>query len=142
VGQRQDQPDENGAARCGADPRLRGQDDLKTRENLEAILSTTVSRVVGSLTNATGAAEPEYLIVAFPSESALRNVARRVQTAVVAADGSFEFIGLPEGEYFLGALGTADPADVDRSLLTAMAEQAQRVTIEWGKTTSVTLKKS
>ncbi len=106
-----------------------------TDREVVVTMSSKPSVLAGTLTDAEdGRAMPEYLIVAFAVAPDLREFARRVKTSVVASDGSFRIEGLPEGEYFVGALGTSDPADVTDALLAALADASQRVTITWGET--------
>ena len=84
-------------------------------------------------------------VIAFPADrqlwSAYGMSAPRFKTAPVKNDGSFKVVNIPAGEYLLVAV----PADQSRrwqdpAFLEAASRAATRVTAEWGRTVSQTVK--
>jgi Carboxypeptidase regulatory-like domain len=108
--------------------------------DLRLELSRRPSLVRGTLTDLEGRPQPSFLVVAVPSEAGLRTGTRRVRTVQVADDGSFEIVGLPDGEYVVGVLGTNDPADLTEELLEEISVAGQRISVAWGTETPVSLR--
>ena len=98
-------------------------------------LSPTPSRISGQFTALDKSPASSYSVVAFPLDPRERKFNRRIKASRVAPDGSFEIAGLPTGEYFLGALGTVNPSDLDPTLFEALAAEAVRVQVIWGSET-------
>jgi hypothetical protein len=63
----------------------------------------------GTLTAAGGVPAPEYSVIVFPTDPALRSSPRRVVSTRPATDGRFEFKDLPAGAYLLAALTDVEP---------------------------------
>lgn len=102
-------------------------------------LSTTPSSVAGDVRDADDVPAVAYMVVAF---AALRDdrTARRIAHSRVAEDGSYVIRGLPEGDYFLGLVGSNDPADLTPELLDALATVSQPVSVVWGQETRQNLR--
>jgi hypothetical protein len=69
------------------------------------------TRLSGRLTSSSALPAPEYVVIVFPSDPALRTSTRRVVSARPATDGRFEFKDLPAGQYLLAALTDLEPND-------------------------------
>ncbi|MEZ5319494.1 MAG: carboxypeptidase-like regulatory domain-containing protein [Vicinamibacterales bacterium] len=72
------------------------------------------TELAGSLQTPAGEAAPEYVIVVFPRDPALRRAgSRRVATTRPGTDGGFDVRDLPPGDYLLAALTDVTPDDFD-----------------------------
>jgi hypothetical protein len=82
------------------------------------------------------------VIVAFPVDRRLwTDGSWRVRLAHPATDGQFRFVGLPAGEYFVGAVTDADAADIaDVSLLDALAGASTKATLTAHQTSKLDLR--
>ncbi len=81
----------------------------QTLSNVAIVFTDAVTEINGTITNAQGAAVPEYTVLAFPTDSTLwRPQARQIMTARPDQTGKFRIRGLPPGEYYLA---TVDPAE-------------------------------
>jgi hypothetical protein len=62
-----------------------------------------------------------------------------VLVETVGDDGSFEFRGVPPGDYYVAALGSNEPSSVDSRLLEALVAAARPVRIVDGQVTTLRL---
>ena len=100
------------------------------------------SDLSGALQTASGAAAPDYFVVALPADRALwQPNARRIRSTRPATDGHFSFTDLPGGEYLLAALSDFEPSDLnDEKFLEQLAPAAIKVTIVDGQKTTQDLR--
>jgi hypothetical protein len=100
----------------------------------------------GTVTTASGAPDPGASVVLFPTESdgwAGHGASpRRIRTARVAKDGSFDITNLPPGQYFAAAVSDAIAADTNPKFLDALSRVATRVDVAEGDKKKQTLKTS
>jgi len=98
----------------------------------------------GTVTTSSGAADPGATVVLFPTESdgwAGHGASpRRIRTARVAKDGSFDIANVPPGQYFAVAVSDAIAADTNPKFLDALSHTATRVDIGDGDKKTQTLK--
>jgi hypothetical protein len=98
----------------------------------------------GTVTTSSGAADPGATVVLFPTESdgwAGHGASpRRIRTARVAKDGSFDIANVPPGQYFAAAVSDAIAADTNPKFLDALSRTATRVDIADGDKKKQTLK--
>jgi hypothetical protein len=98
----------------------------------------------GTVTTSSGAPDPGASVVLFPTESdgwAGHGASpRRIRTARVAKDGSFDITNLPPGQYFAAAVSDAIAADTNPKFLDALSRVATRVDVAEGDKKKQTLK--
>src|SRR5204862_5644241 len=90
---------------------------------LAVTLTDRPSEISGTLFDQLGRPAPEYAVVAFPVDPALRTSAPRRSSGLVrlGTDGKYAIVGLPAGDYFLAAVTDLDPAQLnDPGLLELM----------------------
>jgi hypothetical protein len=135
----------NGAPASGGDSWLRsavveGRDVLDSALDVRlgadvtgAVLTLTDRRTTlsGTLHTSSGLPAPEYFIVVFPADPALRLAgSRRVKLTRPASDGSYSFSDLPAGNYRLVALTDAEPVTWNSAeFLDAIGEQGVAVRV-------------
>jgi hypothetical protein len=87
--------------------------EAKPGEDLSAgvvTLTPHAAEIAGSLTDATGAAAPDYTVILFAADSRYWTPqSRRIQAARPATDGRFTFRNLPAGDYRLVAVSDVEP---------------------------------
>ena len=104
-------------------------------------LTNTAARISGLVAHHDGRPAGEFSVVAFPVEESLRGPrSRRLRLDPVAADGTFEMMGLPPGEYFVNAVGTSDPRELNTALLAQLATGAHRLSLDPAEQATVTLR--
>ncbi|HWB30507.1 MAG TPA: carboxypeptidase-like regulatory domain-containing protein [Vicinamibacterales bacterium] len=99
-------------------------------------LTDRATEITGTLFDQLGRPAPEYAVVVYPVDPALRAGAPRRSTGLVrlGTDGSYAITGLPAGEYFLAAVTELDPAQLnDPAFLDAMSAAAIRITLSDGE---------
>jgi hypothetical protein len=113
--------------------------ELKPGEAISDVVVTLTDRateITGMLFDQLGRPAPEYAVVVYPVDPALRASAPRRSTGLVrlGTDGSYSITGLPPGEYFLAAVTDLDPAQLnDPAFLDAMSAAAIRITLSDGE---------
>jgi hypothetical protein len=98
----------------------------------------------GMVTTASGAPDPGATVVLFPTENdgwAGHGASpRRIRTARVAKDGSFDIANVPPGQYLAAAVSDAIAADTNPRFLDTLSRTATRVDIADGDKKKQTLK--
>jgi len=91
----------------------------------------------GTLVDTVNHPVADEVLVVFPTDRRLWTPdSRRIRQSVLGSDGHFRVVGLPAGEYYLGAITRADAVDVDlsdTSLLEEVARVAVRTTLAEGE---------
>jgi hypothetical protein len=104
-------------------------------------LTDRPARIGGLVEYHDGRPAAEFSVVAFPVEESLRGPRSRwVRLVPVAADGTFELIGLAPGEYFVNAAGTSNPRELGVELFGQLQPGAHRLTLSPGQHASLRLK--
>ena len=81
----------------------------ETIANVQIVFTDKLNEINGTITDANGAAVPDFTVLAFPSDASLwRPQARQIMTARPDQTGKYRIRGLPPGEYYLV---TVDPAE-------------------------------
>ncbi len=113
--------------------------ELKPEESVSDVvvtLSDRATEIAGTLFDQLGRPAPEYAVVVYPVEAALRTSAPRRSSGLVrlGTDGSYSITGLPPGDYFLAAVTDLDPTQLnDPAFLEAMSAAAIRITLADGE---------
>jgi hypothetical protein len=108
--------------------------------------SDAVSQIAGTVRSPRGAADPGASVAVFPSDrqrwtgSAARS-SRRTRVTPVSIAGTFEFLALPSGEYFVAAIPDA-LLDTwrDPKVLDTISRTATRISLGENETRTVDLK--
>lgn len=84
-----------------------------------------------------GRAATDYYILVFPTDRKYWTPGtRRIRTARPATDGAFSAVGLPPGEYFLGAMTDLESGEWnDPALLEGLVKTSVKITLREGETT-------
>ena len=106
----------------------------QTLSNVAIVFTDKITEVSGTITNESGAAVPDYTVLAFPTDSTLwRPQARQIMTTRPDQTGTYRIRGLPPGEYLIA---TVDPAEqgewFDPTYLENHRSGAARVTLADG----------
>ena len=121
--------------------------ELNTSDVAGVVLtySKTPTRLSGTIADANGAPDANANVVVFPADTALwregviNNRRARMMRATSAA--TFEFPGLPPGEYYIAAVNAGSMTDwQDPSFLERLVSAAPRVTLGSGEEKTVQLK--
>jgi uncharacterized protein (DUF2141 family) len=103
----------------------------------DAVLTLTDrhSELSGTLQSSAGFPAPEYFVIVFPVDAALRATsARRIKMARPGTDGRFSFTDLPSGDYLLAALTDVEPNEWQKlGFLNELAPAGVRVTLGEGE---------
>ncbi len=122
--------------------------DLDASDLTDLVVTFTdkTTRLGGSIVDSTGAPDSRASIIVFPADSATWRQGifslRRVRLVEATPAGTYEFAGIPAGDYFLVAIESRlatdweDPAFLDR-----LTSGATRVTLAAGDTKTVALKR-
>ena len=96
----------------------------------------------GKVFDGNGRPSSGFPIVVFSTDRAQWSMgSRRVQQVRPSSDGSYRLVGLPAGEYFVGAVTTLDLEDLyDPAFLDQIAPIAFRITLADGETKQQDLK--
>jgi hypothetical protein len=110
---------------------IRAAEDGK---ELIATFSDRPSELTGTLSDQTGQPAPGYPIVVFSTRrSDWTRGSRRIAVARPSTDGSFRLIGLPPGTYYLCAVASLDPSDLeDPMFLDALVPASITIALEEG----------
>ena len=111
-------------------------------DHIEVRLTDKPTELVGRLLSETSSVEDLCAIV-FPVDPNLRaaSTLRRAGPVRLESDGSFRFVGLPAGDYYLSIVGWLEPLLLDESaVLNALVDAAVRVTLEKGRQTKQDLR--
>jgi len=102
---------------------------------LEIILTNEPTEILGSITDPIGRPISSYGIVAFPATNALRaSGSPLLRFTLASQDGSFSFVGLPPGDYFIAAVSAVEPGEVlDPDVLDRIQPLAVSVTLKDGQ---------
>jgi hypothetical protein len=102
---------------------------------LQILTAAAPSRLSGMLKTQAGQPVPSYGLVAFAAAPQHRGPgSHRIQFVVTANDGSFEFVGLPAGEYCIAAFSTTDAdAVLAQEVLARLESAAVRVSLAVGE---------
>jgi len=104
--------------------------------DLVVTFTDTPAEVAGQLLDRLNRPAPEFSVVLFTVDRALwlTSVRRLIGPVRVASDGTFRFIGVAPGEYYLSTLTEIDPRQLgDPALLEQLAAAAVRVTVGEGE---------
>ena len=82
--------------------------------NATLTLTDRPSALTGTLQTSTGVPAPDYTVIVFPADPALRRASRRILSARPATDGRFGFKDLPAGTYLLVAVTDVEPNEWQR----------------------------
>jgi hypothetical protein len=108
--------------------------------------SDDVSRITGTVRTAQGAPDPGVFVVVFPVDrqrwtSPRSPFPRRIRSTAVSASGTFAFMSLPPGDYFVAAIpDTLIDSWQDPKTLDALSRTATRVSLGENEKRSVDLR--
>jgi hypothetical protein len=87
-----------------------GQTDVG---DVEIVVTTTPTKITGTVTDSAGKPEPDYVVVVFPDDKRrwTAPMNRYVLSARPGADGAFTVTALPAGNYLAVALVSADAGE-------------------------------
>jgi hypothetical protein len=102
---------------------------------IELVLTARPTRLTGLLIDARGRPAPDYHVVVFPSDRRWWTTGnRRTRQERPARDGTFDFVGLPPGTYFVAAVTEIQPGDLDdHSFLELLAASAWPIRLDAGE---------
>lgn len=110
-----------------------------TDRMLRVVAGLRRAAVRGDIRYSDGQPAVEYVLVLFPAAKLLWESPRHVLVETVGDDGSFEFRGAPPGDYYVAAMGSNEPSNVDSRLLQALVATARPVRILEGQVTPLRL---
>jgi carboxypeptidase family protein len=121
-----------------------GQDSLDApftvqpnQQLVDAAITFTdrLAQISGTLTDASGAAAPDYTAVLLPVDRSLWfPQSRRLQGVRPSADGAFAFHNLPAGDYLVAAVDDVEPGEwFDPAFLQRIAPAGIRVVVSDGE---------
>jgi hypothetical protein len=110
-----------------------------TQRTLRIVAGLRRAALRGDIRYTDGQPAVEYALVLFPAANRLWVSPRHVLVETVGDDGSFEFRGVPPGDYYVAALGSNEPSSVDSRLLEALVAAARPVRIVDGQVTTLRL---
>jgi hypothetical protein len=98
-------------------------------------LTDQVTELTGTITNASGAAVPDLLILFFPTDRTLWASARRMRGGTrPGTDGTYKITNILPGEYFLAAVTDIEPGDWgDPAYMDQVAAGAIKLTFAEGE---------
>ena len=110
--------------------------------DLEILLTTDTTRIVGSALGAGGAAAMDYTVVAFAEDSTRWTPwSRFIKTARPDDAGQFRIEGLPAGRYRIAAVDKVENFQwLDREFLQRLRPDATSLTLQLGQSATVSLK--
>jgi protocatechuate 3,4-dioxygenase beta subunit len=112
--------------------------DIGPGENPSNVVVTFTDRtqqLSGTILDASGRPVSQYTILVFPSDQRYwQSAPRRVQLARPSTTGSFQFHGLPAGDYYLTAVTDIDPSNrADPAILEQLAKASISISIKEGE---------
>ena len=110
---------------------------------LEVLLTSQLTAVTGTVSDASGAPVLEYHAIVFPAERPDPPHGRRHRTRLGTSDaqGRFRLDGLPPGDYLVAAVVDVDPGEaVSDDTIDSVRESATPVRVREGQTETVALK--
>jgi Carboxypeptidase regulatory-like domain len=121
-----------------------GQDSLDApftvqpnQQVVDAAITFTdrLAQISGTLTDASGAAAPDYTAVLFPADpSRWFPQSRRLQGVRPSPDGAFTFHNLPAGDYVIAAVDDVEPGEwFDPAFLQRIAPAGTRLVVSEGE---------
>ena len=119
--------------------------EIRPGQRLDEIVVTFGDRptkLTGSVIDAGGTAASGFPVVVFSTNrNDWRWESRRVRQLRLADDGTFSFVGLPPGEYWLAVLNEVEPNQwFDPQFLDSVVPGAVKVTLLPGQTTTQRLR--
>jgi hypothetical protein len=121
--------------------------EIRPGEDLTGVVVTYTDRrteLNGTLVDAKGQPVAQFVLFAFSTNRArwdTDSVGRWTTSARAGADGTFRFIGLPPGEYYVCALTELDPAQrSDAAFLETLVAASYKVTLSEGEKKSQTFR--
>jgi hypothetical protein len=117
--------------------------DAEPGARLEIVLTSQLTVVTGTASDAEGQPVLDYHVVAFPAASGPRTTHNwRTRTERADAQGRFRLEGLLPGEYLLAALADYEPDEqpIDDELLDALRAVATPLRLGEGATEALSLK--
>jgi hypothetical protein len=110
---------------------------------LEVLLTSQLTAVTGTVSDASGAPVLDYHAIVFPAERPDPPHGRRHRTRLDTSDahGRFRLEGLPPGDYLVAALVDVDPGEaVSDDSVESVRPSATAVRVREGQTETVSLK--
>ena len=110
---------------------------------VEVLLTSQLTAVTGTVSDASGAPVLDYQAIVFPAERTEPPHGRRHRTRLDTSDaqGRFRLEGLPPGDYLVAAVVDVDPGEaVSDDTLESVRESATPVRVREGQTETVALK--
>jgi uncharacterized protein (DUF2141 family) len=110
---------------------------------LEVLLTSQLTAVTGTVSDATGAPVVDYHAIVFPAERTEPAHGRRHRTRLDTSDaqGRFRIEGLPPGDYLVAAVVDVEPNEaMADDTIEAVRESATTVRVREGQTETVALK--
>jgi hypothetical protein len=118
--------------------------DLRPEQPVDLVVTFTdhPARLAGVLQDVSGRPAPDYFIIVFTADRSFWTPAsRRVRMVRPATDGAYSAVGLPPGEYFIGALLDVEPGEwYDPRFLEELAKASVKVTLRAGEATTQDLR--
>ena len=110
---------------------------------VEVLLTSQLTAVTGTVSDASGAPVLDYQAIVFPAERTEPPHGRRHRTRLDTSDaqGRFRLEGLPPGDYLVAAVVDVDPGEaVSDDTLESVRESATPVRVRDGQTETVAIK--
>jgi protocatechuate 3,4-dioxygenase beta subunit len=112
--------------------------DIGPGENASNVVVTFTDhtqQLSGTILDASGQPESQYTILVFPSDERYwPSATRRVRSTRPSTTGSFQFRGLPAGNYYLTAVTDIDPAtQTNPAILEQLAKASISISIKEGE---------
>jgi hypothetical protein len=109
--------------------------------DLEVALTDQISNVSGLVTNGRGDTVKDHWTIVFPRDRDKWASDRYIRTSRSDQDGRFRFAGLPATEYFVIAVDSLDPSQInDPDFLNRVEPRASRFSLNEGETKTLDLK--
>lgn len=115
-----------------------GPVQISSDTDLDVVFLDRPSTLTGTLQQSGGAPVSDLFVVAYSVDQRFwQPQTRRVQAVRPAKDGTYSMRGLPDGDYFLGAVTDVDPDDWgDPAFLAGLVSASVKVTVRNGQTTT------
>jgi hypothetical protein len=108
----------------------------------EVVLSNAGASIAGSILDGPARRAIAATVVVFPvNRSNWFDGSRHIKRTSSGPNGAFDVIGLPPGEYFVAAVDSSTPLDLQATdTLDALVSRAERITVRDGQSRTVTLR--